>query len=114
MSDIYQRKRDHIELCHTGPVGLEGDRGLWNEIQLVHQALPEVSMNEVDLSSQLLGTPLKTPLMITGMTGGPPETRSLNQDLARLCEKWGVAFGVGSQRLSLIHISEPTRLRRIS
>ena len=99
LSDIYQRKRDHIQLSHDGPVGLEGDRGLWSEVTLVHNALPELAMSEVDLSAQLLGHPLKAPLMITGMTGGPPEAGEINRSLARVCASLGVAFGVGSQRV---------------
>lgn len=99
MSDIYQRKRDHIEIAAHGPVVGADHRGLFDDVQLVHDALPELAMHEVDLSAHLLGRPLRAPLMVTGMTGGPPETASLNAGLARLCQDLGVAFGVGSQRI---------------
>jgi len=98
-ADIHQRKRDHIALCHTGPVGLEGDAGLWGEVELVHDALPELALSEVDLRASLFGKPLAAPLLVTGMTGGPEEAGEINRAVARLCERLGLAFGVGSQRV---------------
>ncbi|MCB9522505.1 MAG: type 2 isopentenyl-diphosphate Delta-isomerase [Myxococcales bacterium] len=99
MSDIFQRKRDHIELAARGPVVGADHGGLFDEVTLVHQALPELAMGQIDLSARLLDSPLRAPLMVTGMTGGPPETQALNAGLARLCQDLGVAFGVGSQRI---------------
>jgi isopentenyl-diphosphate delta-isomerase len=98
-ADIHQRKRDHIALCHTGPVGLEGDAGLWGEVELVHDALPELGLQEVDLSASLFGRGLSAPVLVTGMTGGPEEAGEINRAVARVCERLGVAFGVGSQRV---------------
>lgn len=99
MSDIYQRKRDHIDLCNTGDVGPGGHRGLFEELWLVHDAMPELSMADLDTSTRLLDHPLKAPVMVTGMTGGPPEAGRINRGLARVCERLGLAFGVGSQRI---------------
>lgn len=97
--DIHQRKRDHIALCHQGEVGLAGDPALWGEVRLMHCAMPELMSSEVDVRATLLGHTLKAPLMITGMTGGPPEAGEINRAVARLCERLGLAFGVGSQRV---------------
>ena len=96
---IHQRKRDHIALCHTGDVGLEGDPGLWGQVRFMHCALPELKLSEIDLSTSLLGRRLSVPVMATGMTGGPPEAGEINRSVAKLCERFGLPFGVGSQRV---------------
>ena len=101
MSQIYQRKRDHIELSHRGPVGLDGDFGLLDEVQLVHQALPERKLSDIHLDQSFFGKRLNAPILLTGMTGGPPETREINRSVARACQRLGLAFGVGSQRVML-------------
>ncbi len=99
MSDIYQRKRDHIALTHTGPVHPGPHFGLFEEVALVHDALPELAMGEIDLRTRFLDHRLQAPIMVTGMTGGPPEAGEINRELARICGRLGLAFGVGSQRV---------------
>ena len=99
MTDIFQRKRDHIALCDTGPVHGADHHGLFEDLQLVHCAMPELSTAALDLSTRLLDHDLKAPLMVTGMTGGPPEAGEINRGVAAACAAAGVAFGVGSQRI---------------
>lgn len=99
MSDIYQRKRDHIDLCNTGDVHAGDHYGLFDDLTLVHNALPELDMNGLDLTTPLLDHELSAPLMVTGMTGGPPEAGEINRGVAQVCERLGLAFGVGSQRV---------------
>lgn len=99
MSDIFQRKRDHLALCTDGPVHGADHHGLFEEVQLVHCALPELATEQLDLGARLLDHPLKAPLMVTGMTGGPPEAGEINRTLAAACAAAGIAFGVGSQRI---------------
>jgi isopentenyl-diphosphate delta-isomerase len=99
MSDIYQRKLDHLELCTHGDVENGVHRGLFDEVHLVHDALPELSMDELELQTPFLEHTLSAPLMLTGMTGGPPEAGEINRGLAIICAEMGIAFGVGSQRI---------------
>lgn len=101
-----KRKEDHIELCHKGDVGLDGDLGLFSEVRLIHQAMPELAMEDIDLGTDFLDHRLAVPLMITGMTGGPDRAGEINRDLAALCETNGMAFGLGSQRV--IHADPST------
>ena len=54
------RKEDHIDLCYQGDVSLKGDRGLWSEVQLVHNALPELKMSDLDLSVSFMGRQLSS------------------------------------------------------
>ncbi len=99
MSDIYQRKRDHIELCNEGPVHGGEHFGLFEDVALVHDALPELAMDELELGVRFLDHDLSAPVMVTGMTGGPAEAGDINRGLARACARMGLAFGVGSQRV---------------
>ncbi|MEZ4464519.1 MAG: hypothetical protein R3F43_08420 [bacterium] len=99
MTDIHQRKLDHIELCNTADVEGTDHGGLFAEVHLVHDALPELAMGELDLSTPFLDHPLRAPLMVTGMTGGPAEAGRINAGVARVCARLGLAFGVGSQRV---------------
>ncbi|MBL8678510.1 MAG: type 2 isopentenyl-diphosphate Delta-isomerase [Myxococcales bacterium] len=98
MADISQRKRDHIELCATGDVGFRSVTTLFECVKLVHDALPELSVDELDTSIQLLGKKLRAPIVIAAMTGGTDEAAELNRTLAAVAEARGYGFGLGSQR----------------
>lgn len=100
MTGIAERKLEHLALCAEGDV--EGRRSnLLEEVQLLHDALPELSLDEVDASVSLFGRTLHCPVVITGMTGGAPAAGEVNRALAGVAQKLGFAFGVGSQRAML-------------
>jgi len=73
----------------------------WDDVRLVHEALPEVDHCDVDVSVEFLGKQLRGPLLIAGMTGGHTTARDVNAVLARAAERHGLAMGVGSQRAAL-------------
>ncbi len=81
---------------------MEGRYRYWNDIQLVHKALPEIDFAEVDPSVTLLGHRLAAPVVITGMTGGFPDAAKINENLARAAAEVGVAMGVGSERAAVL------------
>jgi isopentenyl-diphosphate delta-isomerase len=93
-----KRKDAHLDLCATGDVEPLGNSTLLEDVRLVHCAMPELSVDEVNLSTEFLGKTLRYPLLITGMTGGTERAGVVNRDLALLAERHGLAFGVGSQR----------------
>jgi isopentenyl-diphosphate delta-isomerase len=103
MSDpIAIRKAEHLELAQSISDGVGGSAG-WEDIHLVHQALPTIDADMIDISTVLLGRRLSFPLVIAGMTGGHPGAVEINRLLARAAENAGVAIGVGSQRAALEH-----------
>ncbi|HEX4385699.1 MAG TPA: type 2 isopentenyl-diphosphate Delta-isomerase [Myxococcales bacterium] len=99
--DLPQRKSQHLDLVQRPEVEPEGSDPLFNCVRLVHRALPELALGDIDLRAELCGKPLRAPLMIVGMTGGTERAGQVNRDLALLAQEAGVAFGVGSMRVLL-------------
>jgi len=93
-----KRKDSHLDLCATGDVEPQENSTLLECVSLVHCAMPEMAVNDVDLTTSFLGKRLRYPLLVTGMTGGTDRAGAVNRDLALLAERHGLAFGVGSQR----------------
>jgi isopentenyl-diphosphate delta-isomerase len=94
------RKRDHIRLSMDPAHQAEGLSGL-DRVRLVHEALPELDLDQVDISAACLGRELATPFFVAGMTAGHADAPALNRLLALACERRGWAMGVGSQRRQL-------------
>src|SRR5229473_536645 len=97
---IEARKADHLRLSASGDVDALAGPG-WDDVRLVHEALPEVDQCAIDLSVSFLGRGLHAPLVIAGMTGGHRTAHDVNAVLARAAERHGLAMGVGSQRAAL-------------
>ncbi len=97
-TDIGQRKRDHLDLCATGPVGFRDRTTLLECVKLVHDGLPELSLDDLDTSVTVLGRTLRAPIVIAAMTGGTDDAATVNRTLAEIAEKRGYGFGLGSQR----------------
>ncbi len=96
-----ERKLDHIRVNLEEDVQFpELTTGL-EQYRFVHQALPELNLADVDLSTALLGKRLRAPLIISSMTGGTEQAREINRNLARAAEARGIAMGLGSQRAAL-------------
>lgn len=98
---ISSRKADHIDLCVSGDVGFHAKSTLFDAVEFVHDALPELSLDALDTSVELFGKRLRAPFIIAAMTGGTERARSINRELAQLAEERGYGFGLGSQRAIL-------------
>jgi isopentenyl-diphosphate delta-isomerase len=98
MGDIGQRKADHLSICANEDVGFRGRTTLLECVELVHESLPELSLDELDPRVTLCGKTLRAPLIIAAMTGGTDEAAEVNHKLAAIAEKRGLGFGLGSQR----------------
>jgi isopentenyl-diphosphate Delta-isomerase len=105
LSKTQQRKKEHLEIClDTERVTSVSGTGL-HRYRFVHNSLPELDIDEIDLSTTLLGKRLKAPILISSMTGGFNLARKVNRNLARAAQQLGLAMGVGSQRVA---IEEPS------
>jgi isopentenyl-diphosphate delta-isomerase len=93
-----QRKRDHLQPFRQGGVGARSATTLLECVLLEHRALPELAEDELELGAELAGHRFAAPLFITGMTGGTAEAAAINCALARVAERLGIGFGLGSQR----------------
>ncbi len=91
------RKKDHVDIVLKREVQYEKRAG-FEDVDFVHNALSECDFNAIDLSCRFIGKRLAFPLLITGMTGGYKDAEAINRVLAQAAEKYGLAFGVGSQR----------------
>jgi isopentenyl-diphosphate delta-isomerase len=100
--EIKQRKLEHISMALEEGIGV-AQRAGWSDIRLVHQALPEVNLDEIDTSVTFLGRRLAYPVVISALTGGHPSVMTINRHLARAAERYRLAIGVGSQRAALLN-----------
>lgn len=96
------RKLRHLDACLAQDVEYRKSTG-FADYEFENEALPEASLAALDLATAIAGKPLRAPLMIAPMTGGTLRGHEINRRLAAAAEEFGLAFGVGSQRISLEH-----------
>jgi isopentenyl-diphosphate Delta-isomerase len=97
---LVRRKDAHIDHVVSGAGRGRGTSGL-ESIRFVHEALPEIDHDAIDLSTTLLTRPLTAPFLISSMTGGPARAAAINARLAEAAQQLGIALAVGSQRVAL-------------
>ena len=100
---ISDRKLEHLLICKNYDVEFKDKTTGFEDIELIHNALPEVDKNEIDLSTSVFGKKLDSPLFITAITGGHPAAKEVNKQLAIAAEHNKIALGVGSQRAACEH-----------
>lgn len=114
-SIISSRKSDHIRINLEEDVRSSLTTGLEN-YRFIHQALPEIDLDQVDLKQVLFNKTPLAPILISSMTGGTEEAGRINRILAEAAQETKVAMGVGSQRAALEdeHSAETFRVRRFA
>jgi isopentenyl-diphosphate delta-isomerase len=99
---ISSRKASHIRINLDEDVQSGLTTGL-EHYHFIHQPLPELDLDEVDLGVEIFGKRLNAPILISSMTGGTDEAARINRNLAKAAQQMGAAMGVGSQRAALDH-----------
>ena len=102
VTPISSRKSDHIRINLDEDVQSAITTGL-ERYRFSHRALPEINLEDVDLSLTLFGKRMKAPLLISSMTGGTSEAMEINRNLAQAAQETQIAIGVGSMRAAIEH-----------
>jgi isopentenyl-diphosphate Delta-isomerase len=87
------RKDEHIHLATKIPQSIVND---FDSVRFIHHSLSDLGVNDVDLSVNFDGIKLDVPFFINAMTGGSEWTKSINEQLARVAKKTGLAMATGS------------------
>lgn len=101
MTEDSQRKNAHVDAVLSGRVNYRDKTNGFENIHFVHEALPELDLAQIDLSTEFLGNRMSLPFLISSMTGGPSQAERINGNLAEAAEVLGIAFAVGSQRVAI-------------
>jgi isopentenyl-diphosphate Delta-isomerase len=96
-----QRKAEHIRICLESDVQFKTQGSGFDRYQFIHSCLPELDYQDIDLTTNLLGKQLGAPILISSMTGGTAQAKEINYRLAEAAQEYGLAMGVGSQRVAI-------------
>ncbi len=109
------RKSDHIRINLEKKVDSSLITGL-ERFHFVHEALPEINLEDIDLNLEVFGKKLNSPLLISSMTGGTKKAHQINLNLARSAQEMGVAMGIGSQRAAIENpsLEESFQVRKVA
>ena len=80
-----ERKIEHVRLCLNEEVGANGVTTGFEEYRFRHNALPELDFADISLNTVFLERSLRTPLLISSMTGGSTATRSEERRVGKEC-----------------------------
>ena len=95
------RKVDHIRINLDENVQFPRLGTGLETYRFVHQAVPELSLADIDTRVDLFGKSLSSPLLISSMTGGTDLALRINRNLAKAAQRHNIAMGLGSQRAAL-------------
>ena len=117
MTDNTQsRKADHIRICLEEDVQFRRNTTGFERYRFEHCCLPELDRDDIDLSTTFLGKSLRSPLLISSMTGGTAQAQQINFRLAEVAQTYRLAMGVGSQRVAIEkpEVAETFAIRKIA
>jgi isopentenyl-diphosphate Delta-isomerase len=87
------RKKDHIDLAFKSRTGLEEiDRRFYYEPMLSRHPAADLK------PFTFLGKTMRAPIWVSSMTGGTELAGTINRNLARVCNEFGLGMGLGSCR----------------
>jgi len=100
VSETIERKTSHITTALHRDVQAHVPTG-FDDVSLVHNALPELDREDIDVTTELFGHKLTAPVMIDSMTGGTPIAAKINAALGKVAEELQIPMGLGSQRAAV-------------
>jgi isopentenyl-diphosphate delta-isomerase len=95
------RKADHLRICLEEDVQFHKQTNGLESYRFNHCCLPELNLNEIDLTTSFSNKKLGAPILISSMTGGTEIAKTINYRLAEVAQTYRLAMGVGSQRIAV-------------
>jgi len=96
-----RRKKEHLELSLNGDMENGSISAGFGDYCFIHQALPDLSLDDINTGIEIFGKKLDAPIMISPITGGTRDGRILNRRLAAAAQDKNIAMCIGSQRVAL-------------
>ncbi|MFQ6094597.1 MAG: type 2 isopentenyl-diphosphate Delta-isomerase [Candidatus Bathyarchaeia archaeon] len=96
-----ERKAEHLEICLEEKVNARKATTGFEDVHLIHRALPEINRKEIDLCITVFNHKFSAPIIVEAMTGGTHKSLRINDAVAQAVEELGLGMGVGSQRVAL-------------
>jgi len=97
--EIYNRKEEHLKI----PIEYDVQHSInyFDDIKLIHHAIPEIDLKDIDLSLNFFNKQISAPICISAITGGHSVSKEVNKILAKAAEEENIIMSVGSQRIGL-------------
>ncbi len=113
---LERRKSEHLHINLEKDVSFPRLTTGLERYRFVHNALPDIALSEVDLTTAFLGKRLLMPLLISSMTGGTADAQRINYHLAEGAQAAGIALGLGSLRgaVEAHHLTDTFRVRHLA
>jgi isopentenyl-diphosphate delta-isomerase len=113
---LEQRKLEHLRINLEEDVTFPQVTTGLERYRFLHNALPEIALDEINLRTTFLSKRLRMPLLISSMTGGTAEAQRINMHLAEGAQAARIAMGLGSLRATLEapHLIDTFRVRHLA
>jgi len=98
---IEERKTRHLQTCLDENVQARKATTGFEDVLLVHKALPEIERGKINLSTKVFDHEFAAPIIVGAMTGGTLEAMRINAAIAEAVEELRLGMGVGSQRVGI-------------
>ncbi len=98
---LTSRKDEHLSVVLENKFKKSGKTTGFEAFDFNHCALPELNLDQIDVTTYFLGKRISAPLLVSSMTGGPARSASINDNIARACQALHLPFAVGSQRVAI-------------
>ena len=89
-----ERKKDHLDLALKSVIERADQRFFYEPLFSGHPT-------ELEFGLEICGKQMRAPIWISSMTGGTGEAATINENLAKAAEEFGLGMGLGSCRIIL-------------
>lgn len=94
-----QRKVEHLFLAEK--FFTDKASANFDKVRLLHDALPELSLKDIDLSTSFLGRKISMPIYFNAITGGSRQSARFNSQLTTLAKELNIPVSSGSMGVAL-------------